>query len=250
MGAGKGGEKTQGREVGINIKEVGVNIRTVSRGLNADKYYGLCLVTDRGLYRDERGLVDAVAAALEGGVTAVQLREKGFSASARDLLALAVALRVLTKRFGAALIINDRADIARLSGADGVHLGRRSFSPANARRFLGEGALIGVSTHSLPEALQAQKDGADYITLGPVYFTPSKAPYGEPVGIKTLEEVTASVTIPVYAIGGITNKNLSQAVRAGAQGAAVISAILGTGDEREKAAELSGQLLKLSEAKS
>ncbi|MFQ5441423.1 MAG: thiamine phosphate synthase [Thermodesulfobacteriota bacterium] len=219
----------------------------MSAGLNADKDYGLCLVTDRGLYRDEGGFVDAVAAALDGGVTAVQLREKGLPA--RDLLRLSLALRGLTKRFRAALIINDRVDIAELCGADGVHLGQRSFSPADARGCLGPGALIGVSTHSLAEALKAQKDGADYITLGPVYFTPSKAPYGEPVGIKTLKEVAAGVFVPVYAIGGIKSKNVREVIGAGARGAAVISAILGAGGEREKAGKLAGQFLDLFEQK-
>ncbi|MEK7773769.1 MAG: thiamine phosphate synthase [Deltaproteobacteria bacterium] len=180
--------------------------------------------------------VSSVEKALMGGVRFVQLREKGLDA--KRLLKLAHELRALTDGYGARLIINDRADIALLSGADGVHLGQRSVAPADARKILGHAMLIGVSAHSLKEAVRACEGGADFITIGPVYSTPSKAPYGKPLGAGVIKEVKAAVKIPVYAIGGINKDNLNEAVRNGADGVAVISAILGSADVEKGAREM------------
>lgn len=181
-------------------------------------------------------IAGAVEKALRGGVRAVQLREKGLDA--KGLLKLAKELRALTNGYGARLIINDRADVALLSGADGVHLGQRSIAPVDAREMLGGEMLIGVSTHSAEEARRAAGGGADFITIGPIYHTPSKARYGEPIGTAMIREVRAVVDIPVYAIGGIDRDNLKEAVLNGADGVAVISAILGCKDVEKGAREI------------
>lgn len=188
--------------------------------------YLLYLITDRTQTLG-RPLLEVVAQALEGGVRIVQLREKGLSD--RKLFNLAKEMRELTKRYGAKLLINDRLDIAIAAGVDGVHLGQKSILVEDAR-FVFEKArmpsIIGVSTHSSGEALRAQSDGADFITFGPVYFTPSKAAHGEPVGIDKLRDVSKDVGIPIYAIGGIKKKNIEEAINAGADGVAMISAIM------------------------
>ncbi|MEE8574524.1 MAG: thiamine phosphate synthase, partial [Thermodesulfobacteriota bacterium] len=165
----------------------------------------LYLVTDRSVVADG-DIVKAVRLALLGGVRAVQLREKDLGA--HKLFELAVELRALTNEHGALLFINDRLDVALLVDADGIHLGQNSFSAKEARPHLrphlNKGMLIGVSTHSLAEAKRAEADGADFVTFGPVYATPSKAAYGEPVGVSSLKEAASVLKIPVFAIGGMT----------------------------------------------
>ena len=203
----------------------------------ADQGHGLYLVTDRQIARKSNTtLLDAIEKALEGGVRFVQLREKDLSG--RELLRLARALRELTAAFGARLMVNDRVDIAILSDADGVHLGQKSISPTDARILLGAEKLIGVSTHSYEEALDAHGEGADFITLGPVFHTPSKAAWGDPVGVGLLQKVAGALSIPVYAIGGITVERLESVLAAGAAGAAVISAVLGSDDVKDGAASM------------
>src|SRR5512143_3255944 len=123
-------------------------------------------------------LPDAVRLALKGGVRAVQLREKDLPI--RELLALALELRMLTGEFGAKLFINDRVDVAVAVEADGVHLGHQSMPPEAVRKIVGRKMLIGVSTHNREEALSAEKNGADFITFGPIFPTPSKMKYGAP----------------------------------------------------------------------
>ncbi len=195
----------------------------------------LYLITDM---RDlgEGHLLRQVKGALDAGVRLVQLREKHLEGGA--LLCLARSLRELTSEYGASLIINDRVDIALLSNADGVHLGQSGFSPRDARKIIGSDKLIGVSTHSLDEAMAAESQGADFITFGPVYETPSKAAYGAPVGLAALKAVCGRAAIPVYAIGGIKNDNVAEAMRSGASGVALISAIMASPDAREAADRL------------
>ncbi|MEK6531225.1 MAG: thiamine phosphate synthase [Deltaproteobacteria bacterium] len=192
----------------------------------------VCLVTDR-MILNGRPLADAVRDALAGGIKAVQLREKDLSA--RELLRLARDLRELTDEYGALLFVNDRLDIARLSNADGVHLGQQGVPAKEARRFLGKDFLIWVSTHGIDEAVEAEDMGADAITFGPVYFTESKARYGEPLGIEALRSAAKCVKIPVYAIGGINKSRVKDVISAGAQGVCLISAVLGASDMAKEA---------------
>lgn len=200
--------------------------------------FKLYLVTDRK-QTGGRPLMDAVAEALKGGLRAVQLREKDLGT--RDLLRLAYEMRQLTLKYDARLFINDRVDIAIAVDADGVQLTQKSMPPFAARRLLSR-LIIGVSTHSLEEAIKAERGGADFLTLGPVYPTPSKHKYGAPVGIETLTEVVRKVRIPVFAIGGITMDNMDEAMSAGASGVAVISSILKAKNIRSAAGKMARAL--------
>lgn len=199
----------------------------------------LYLITDRRNTR-ERPLIDMLERALAGGVRLVQLREKDLGG--RELLELARSLRVLADKYGAKLLVNDRMDVARLARADGVHLGTRGFLARDARAFLGEDSIIGVSTHNMDEALAAEFEGADFITFGPVYSTPSKASYGEPVGLDALVRVSAKARVPVYAIGGLTAERIKEVVSAGATGVALISAVMAAEDVRAAAKKILDEL--------
>jgi len=181
-------------------------------------------------------LCAAVEGALRGGVRAVQLREKDLSG--RELHELACRLRELTSRYGAKLILNERLDIALAVGADGVHLGENSIPLRQARKVAGEGLLIGVSCHDREKALAAQDNGADFITFSPIFFTPSKAPYGEPVGTERLAEVCRLLRVPVFALGGIKREKVRTVLGHGAHGIALISAILAAGDPEQAAREM------------
>lgn len=205
----------------------------------------LMLITDSTLFPDKKAFLRASEGALRGGVDTIQLREKALSA--RDLLGLAHKLRELTIRFNAKLLINERVDIAMLAGADGVHLPVKAFSPSQARALMGDKAIIGISTHSAAGALQAEAGGADYVTLGPVYHTASKAPYGEPIGQKPLTEAAAHLKIPLYALGGINKERVGEVLEAGASGVALISAILAGKDTESRAREITDELIKYNE---
>jgi thiamine-phosphate pyrophosphorylase len=189
--------------------------------------FDLYVVTDRQL-TSGRPLRLVVEAALRGGVRAFQLREKDLPP--RDLYPLALEMRRLTQTYGARLLINDRIDVALAVDADGVHLTTTSLPARIARQVLGPGRLIGVSTHTLAEAQAAAEESADFLVFGPVFFTPSKAPYGEPVGLDALRVARAAVTLPILAIGGVKKANLDQVLAAGADGIAVISAVISADD--------------------
>lgn len=195
----------------------------------------LCVITDRQ-QTGGRPLREVVAAALRGGARAVQLREKDLPP--RDLYPLALELRALTRQYGARLLINDRIDVALAVEADGVQLTTASLPAAAARRLLGPERLIGVSTHNLSEARAAAEGGADFLVFGPIFFTPSKAPYGEPVGLDALRAVRGAVGLPILAIGGIKKTNLDQVMEAGANGIAVISAVIAASDPTAASREL------------
>ncbi|MBS1242601.1 MAG: tenI [Nitrospirae bacterium] len=159
--------------------------------------FRLYLITDRKIA--VKPLTEAVRLALQGGVKAVQLREKDLPV--RELLALAQELRAITREFGAKLFINDRVDVAVAAGADGVHLGHQSMPPEAVRKAAGKGLLIGVSTHNPEEARAAEAGGADFITFGPIFQTPSKSEYGVPVGIDAIKAIKNEVKIPIFALG-------------------------------------------------
>lgn len=194
--------------------------------------FSLYLITDRHQTAG-RNLLAVVEEALAGRVRSVQLREKDLPP--RALLELSRTMRELTNRYGARLIINDRVDIALAVGADGVHLGEASIPADAARRLLGTDRLIGVSCHSRESALAAEDAGADFITFGPVYPTPSKAAYGPPVGVERLAEVVKLLSIPVFALGGIKRENTPETLATGAAGVALISAVIAAGNPKEEA---------------
>ncbi len=186
----------------------------------------LYLITDRKICRSP--LEDAVHRALDGGVKAVQLREKDLAA--RELFHLAEKLRALTTRYQARLLINDRIDVARAAGADGVQLGKTSLPVATARLLLGPEALIGFSAHSPEELATAARDGADFATFSPIFSTPSKSAFGPPQGLPALAAACRDSPLPVFALGGITQEQTTPIREAGAAGIAVIRAVLGAGD--------------------
>lgn len=187
----------------------------------------LCLVTDRAQTRG-RDLLDVVGACLRAGLPAVQLREKDLSAL--ELARLARALRALTARHGARLVVNDRADVALAVGADGVQRTSTSLPVADIRAVVDKRLAVGASVHSLDEAVAAAGEGADWIVFGPVYDTPSKRAWGPPQGLAALRDVARAVSVPVIAIGGITPARVGEVREAGARGVAVISAILSADD--------------------
>ena len=172
---------------------------------------------------------DALAAALlAGGATLLQLRLK--DAGARELLAAATAIVPLARRHGALFLVNDRPDVARAAGADGVHLGQEDLPVAAARRVLGPDAIVGVSTHDLDEARAAEAAGADYIGVGPIYATDSKAGALPPRGPALVRAVRAAVRCPLVAIGGITAETAPEVRAAGADAVAMIAALVAAPD--------------------
>lgn len=197
--------------------------------------WGLYLVTDR-TQTGGRDLLEVVERGLAGGVRAVQLREKDLSTL--DLCRLAEKLLARTRAAGAALLINDRVDVALALHAEGVHLTRRSLPPAEARALLGPSKLLGISCHSLADLLEAVAGGVDFVVLGPIFETASKRPYGPPLGSGTLREARALTSLPLVAIGGITPAQAPEVVRAGADGVAVISAVVAAPDPAAAAAAL------------
>lgn len=184
----------------------------------------LYLITDRQQITAGRQFLDVVEELLQAGVRMLQLREKDLSAA--ELYPLAIKLRALTRQHNCLMLINDRVDLAMAVGADGVHLGGHSLPTLAVRRLLGPDKLIGVSTHAPQEILTAAKQGADFATFGPVFHTASKAAYGDPVGIEKLHQACNIRTIPVYALGGIKLENTLAVKQAGANGIAMISALL------------------------
>ncbi len=181
------------------------------------------LVTDGTLVPDVGAHLDRVLAGLAPGRVAVHLREKSLTGAA--LFALACQLAERCHAQGQLLLVNERADVALASGADGVHLPVTAIGPAAARRLLGPSALIGVSCHSAGEVASAVAGGADYATFGPVWATPSKARFGAPVGLGRLREASR-LGLPLVALGGVEPALAPQAVAAGAAGVAVIRAWL------------------------
>ena len=193
----------------------------VFKELSSKKLYA---ITDQKLAGCDHTKI--VAAILAGGGKLIQLREK--TLSTKEFYKVAIESLALTRQNGACLIINDRVDIAQILGADGVHLGQDDLSPEKARLILGDNAIIGLSTHSLAQALIADKLPIDYIALGPIFPTLTKPEACNGVstgwvGLNLLKEVCANVSKPVVAIGGITLERARDVINAGASSVAVIS---------------------------
>ena len=189
--------------------------------------YDLYVITDPSLARG-RSHLEIARAALEGGADAVQIRDK--SSPAYNLGLVTAEIQPLVRKFGAALFVNDRVDLALLAGANGAHVGQDDLPAREARRLLPRPRLIGVSAGTKEAAVRAERDGADYVGVGPVFATATKPDAGEPLGLERLAGIVASVAIPVVAIGGITLDNVAQVFEAGAGGAAVISAVVSAED--------------------
>jgi thiamine-phosphate pyrophosphorylase len=172
--------------------------------------------------------VEIARHAIAGGADAIQLRDKGMSG--RELYAAACEIRVVARASGALFIVNDRIDVAIAAGADGVHLGQDDLPLAHARRIAPPGFIVGISVGCVGEAVRAAEGGADYIALSPTFSTGSKGDAGPGRGLAELAAVRAAVAIPLIAIGGIGRSNVSDVIAAGADGVAVISAVVGCVD--------------------
>lgn len=202
--------------------------------------YSLYLVTDRDCLVN-RDLYQSIEQALLGGVTLVQLREK--AVSSREFLDIALRVKEITTRYRIPLIINDRLDIALAIDADGLHIGQDDLPLPLARKLFGENKIIGVSAHTLDEALSAERQGADYLGVGAIYPTPTK-PDALTVSLKQLAEIKKSIAIPVVAIGGINAENASDIMTTGIDGVSIVSAILGKQDIQKAARDLLSKINK------
>lgn len=185
--------------------------------------YSVYLVTDRGILGD-RDLYKSVEESILGGVTLVQLREKNIDDE--KFLEIAKKLKEITNKYNIPLIINDNVKVAKLIDADGVHIGQSDEELTEARKELGDNKIIGVSVSNIEEALKAQRDGADYLGIGAVFFTGSKKDINVPIGLENLKKIVESISIPNVAIGGIHLDNISDVMKTGVDGVAVISEIL------------------------
>ena len=190
----------------------------------------LYLVTDRSWLKAGETLAGQVEAALEAGATCVQLREK--HTSKEEFLTLARELKDVCARYGVPLIINDDVEIAREVDADGVHVGQEDAACREARRILGPDKIIGVSCHTVEEAVKAQADGADYLGLGAVFATGTKDD-ATVMSHHELKRICQTVTIPTVAIGGINRDNILQLAGSGVDGVAVVSAVFAQEDKEE-----------------
>jgi thiamine-phosphate pyrophosphorylase len=201
----------------------------------------LCLVTDRTMLAGRR-LTDVVAAAVQGGVTMVQLREK--TIATRDFLELAHALKALLAPLGVPLLINDRLDIALAAGADGVHVGQDDMPVAILRQWLGPRAVIGLSITSLAQVAGDDVAQADYLGVGPIFPQSTKPDATSPIGLEGLAAVRRAVAKPIIAIGGVAKANAAAVHAAGADGLAVVSAIMTAADPCRAAAEIVAEFQK------
>ena len=194
----------------------------------------LYAVTDRA-WTGAQTLCQQVEQALKGGVTCLQLREKGLGKA--ELLAEAREIGALCRAYGVPFIVNDSVETALACGADGVHVGQRDMDPAQVRAAAGGRLIIGVSARTVEQALRAQRAGADYLGVGAVFATSTK-PDAVPVSRQTVRGICSAVDIPVVAIGGITRGNLPELKGTGVDGAALVSAIFSAGDIERECREL------------
>ncbi|MBU0701615.1 thiamine phosphate synthase [bacterium] len=190
---------------------------------------GLYLILDYGLLGEKIWDKDYVGEIIAAGIGVVQLRVKDENMPDSKLIMLGNMLREITEEAGIPLIINDRVDIALAVSADGVHLGQDDMPIGVARNIIGN-KIIGISTHSLAQAQQAAKNGADYIGIGPVYATTTKHDAGKPLGCKIIKKIRKTVSLPIIAIGGINQHNLAEVLKTDTEGIAVVSAILKASD--------------------
>lgn len=209
------------------------------------KTEGLYAVIDTA-YVSLPEMEETASGILGSGVRLLQLRAKGLGSG--ETLEASMILKRLAQKYGAAFIVNDRVDIALMSGADGAHLGQDDIPLPEARKLLGPDSVIGVSTHCPEEAARAQRDGADYISFGPIFPTVTKKDALSPRGVEYLREIRKTVSIPIVAIGGVTEDNAAEVLTAGADSVAVISDILLSKDIPGKVSSIISKIKKAQDA--
>jgi len=187
----------------------------------------ICIITDTQVQK-KYSHIEIAKLAIKGGADIIQLRDKFLSTS--ELIDTAKKISLLCKKSNVIFLVNDRVDVALVSGADGVHLGQEDIPIKDARKLLGKNKIIGGTAHNMREALACEKAGADYIGYGHIYPTASKHKPDKPKGTAKLKEIVNRIKIPVIAIGGITQENLSDVVKTGVHGAAFIGSVLKSKD--------------------
>lgn len=197
--------------------------------------FDLYVITDETISGGQSH-AEIVRQAVLGGADSIQLRDKRRSCAGLTVIGREIA--EITRKAGAGFIVNDRLDVAMACGADGVHLGQDDMAVITARQLAPPGFIIGVSVGSVEEAREAERDSADYLALSPVFSSASKDDAGPGHGLETLREIRRAVSIPVIAIGGINRKNVRDVIKAGADGIAVISAVVASPDITTAAREL------------
>lgn len=202
--------------------------------------FELYAITDRKML-GKVSEVEAARLCFEGGADVVQLRMKDTDGG--EMLEKAKAIQEIAQQYCKFFIVNDRLDIAVLAGADGVHLGQTDIPVQEARRLVGDEMIIGVSASTVEEAVKAVDDGADYIGVGSIFNTSTKPDADQGIGLDTLMDICQAVDVPVVAIGGINKGNIRDVIRAGADGAAVVSAIMAKPDIKAAAHELKVMVL-------
>ena len=203
--------------------------------------YSLYLVTDRGLSKG-RSLQDVIKAAVKGGTTIVQLREK--DCSTREFLEIAQEVKDFCSPLGVPLIINDRIDIALAVNAEGLHIGQSDMPYEIARKLMGPEAIIGLSVENLQDALDAEKLDVDYLGLSPIYSTPTKTDIHHELGLDGIREIRKISRHPLVAIGGINKQNTAAIIAAGSDGIAVVSAICSADNPEAASQELLQEVQK------
>lgn len=183
----------------------------------------LCVITDTAIQK-KYSHIEIARMAIKGGADVIQFRDKTMPTG--EMIETAKELKKICSKAGVLFIVNDRVDVALVSGADGVHLGKDDIPVKEARKILGRNKIVGNTAHNLKEAKEAQKNGADYIGFGHIYLTASKLKKTPPVGVEQLRKVVCRIKIPVLAIGGIGQDNISEVMKSGAHGAAVIGSVL------------------------
>jgi thiamine-phosphate pyrophosphorylase len=183
----------------------------------------ICVITDTNV-QNKYTHIELAQMAIKGGADMIQLRDKTIPSAA--LIETAIKIKKNCNKRNILFIVNDRVDIAMISGADGVHLGEDDIPVKDARKLIGKNKIIGKTAHSMKEALKTVKEGADYIGLGHIYHTYSKLRAPKPMGVRELEKICAAVRIPVIAIGGINFQNAAEVINHGAYGIAVIGSVI------------------------
>ena len=194
----------------------------------------------------DRSTLEIVRAAVNGGATVVQLREK--NCSTREFIEQALAVKDFLKARRVPLIVNDRLDVAQAVQADGVHLGQTDMPLELAKGILGDSMIIGISAESLKDAIAAEKGGADYLGVSPIYATPTKTDTAPPLGPAGLREIRKAVRLPLVGIGGLNRENAAEVIRSGADGVAVVSAIVAADDPEAAATALKKVIIEAKQS--